>query len=437
MREDRSYVAAVTLAALVTLVAGCSSDERRPRSEPGSEVPASESPAVESPDTDSPSAEAASPATKGPISQARREKLTGFLDRTRFLDHVGPQFELDEVQYTSRTDAVAEFYDVSGRDAGTIIAITDDNWAHASRLFISGALAYLVSYSPLGDGAVAIKARQQAPYINYPGFVLYPNGRTKPLRVLGPQERGRGDALLDLDQWGSVLGGFDKFHPRRLWAADVDAAEVYPVQGTRFGELWQHVGGRNGAVLSIQGFKRRDQQWQFESSTDRGRTWTATDADLPAVRSAGGTEFGGVSGTAVGPGHLQATVSTTSLQDAPPYVNALWQTDNEKRFRQVPLPWYRPFFGGVTYAADGALLFAQLTGPDTYCDTSPCTRPGTIWRFPRGSTVPEPLTGAPALFGPFRSVGITTSGGVTVARTGMRTISISHDGYHWTPVTPG
>jgi hypothetical protein len=430
MRAVRVYVAAVMVAALV---AGCSSEERRPHSEPSSQEPASESPATESPSTEVPSVEAASPATKGPISPARRQKLNGFLDRVRFLDRVGPQFELDEVEYTSPTDAVAGFHD----QRGTVIATTDDNWAHASRLYISDALAYLVSYSPLGDGAVAVKARQQDPYINYPGFVLYPNGRTKPLRVLRPQARGRRDVLLDLDQWGSILGGFDKFHPRHLWAADVDAAEVYPVRGTRFGEVWQRVPGRNGAILSVQGFKRRGQQWHFEASTDRGRSWTATDVDLPAVRSAGGSEFGGVSGTAVGPGHLQATVSTTSLQDAPPYVNALWQTDNENRFRQVPLPWDRPSFGGVAYTADGALLFAQVTGPDTYCDTSPCTRPGTIWRFPRGSTTPEALAGAPALFGPFRWVGINTSGGVIVARTGMRTISISHDGYHWTPTTPG
>lgn len=176
MRGVRSYIALVTLA---VLIAGCSDDERRPRSEPSSQDPASESPATESPPSESPSTEVpsagASPTTKGPISSARQEKLDRFLDRARFLDHVGPQFELEAVHYTSRTDAVAGFYDGRGRDAGTVIAATDDNWAHASRLYISDALAYIVSYSPLGDGAVAVRAQQEDPYINYPGFVLYPN----------------------------------------------------------------------------------------------------------------------------------------------------------------------------------------------------------------------------------------------------------------------
>ncbi|MDZ5663380.1 hypothetical protein SFC79_16520 [Nocardioides sp. S-58] len=360
------------------------------------------------------------------------------MDKAQLLDRIGPQFELDDVEYTSPTDAVAGFTDQRGGYSGTVIATTNDNWAHASRLHVSSTLADLVSYTPLGDGAVAVKARRQFPRRNYPGFVLYPNGRTKPLRVLNPQERGRGDVFLDLDRWDSILFDLGRVDTRRLWAADVSGAEVYPVEGTRFGDVWQHVPGRRGAILSVQGFERRGQQWRFESSTDRGHTWSTTMADLPAGRSAGGPDFNGnISGIAVGPGHLQATVSTTSLEDAPSYVNALWQTEDEKRFRQVPLPWDRPFFGGVAYAADGALLFAQVTGPDTYCQKSLCTRPGTIWRFPRGSTTPELLAGAPALFGAFWSVGIYTSGGVIVARTGMRTIAISHDGYQWTPVTPG
>nr|WP_300050959.1 hypothetical protein [uncultured Nocardioides sp.] len=435
MRGVRSYVVVVALAALV---AGCTSDERRPRSEPSSQHPGSESPSTETPSAETPSVEAAAPATKGPISQARRAKLNGFLDKAQFLDRVGPQFELDEVEYTSRTDAVAGFTDQRGGDRGTVIATTNDNWAHASRLYVRSALADLVSYSPLGEGAVAVKARRQDPGKNYPGFVLYPNGKTKPLRVLEPQPRGRGDVFLDLERWTSILYDLGRVDTRRLWAADVDAAEIYPVEGTRFGDVWQHVPGRNGAILSIQGFKRRGQEWSFETSTDRGRTWTVTDVDLPAGRSAGVPDYGdGISGIAVGPRRLQATVSTTYIEDAPSYVRALWQTDDETRFRQVPLPWDRPFFGGLAYAADGALLFGQVTGPNTYCDKLLCTRPGTIWRFPPRSNMPEPLAGAPALFGPFWAVGIGTSGGVIVARTGMRTIAISHDGYHWTPLTPG
>lgn len=438
MRAVGSYVA---LVAMVVFFAGCS-EEGRQRGESRSPGQPSGSPASESRDSEgaeeSPSADPVTPATKGPISPKRREKLDRFLDRVQFLDHVGPDLELREVEYTSRTDAVAMFLDPRAGNEGTVIATTDDNWAHATRMYISDALAYLVHYSPLGGGAVAVRAQQQDPFINYPAFVLYPNGKTKPLRVLEPQARGGEDVLLDLDRFGSVTYGLGDVQTRQLWAADIDAAEIYPVEGTRFGELWTHVTGRHGAIVSVQGFKRRGQQWRFETSNDRGRTWTTSEADLPGGRSTGGPGFGyGQARVAVGPGHLQATVSTGWLQDLPSYVNALWQTDDEQRFRQVPLIWNRPYFGGIAYADDGALLFGRLFVSDVPCSNPICGPPGEIWRYAPGSRVPELLAGGPGLLGPYWSGGIDTSGGVIIARTGMRTISVSSDGYHWRPVTPG
>jgi hypothetical protein len=70
------------------------------------------------------------------------------MDEARFVDRVGAEFELREVQHT---DAVAEFLDQDAKsdDWGMVIATTDDNWAHASRLFISWDLADLVSCVPL------------------------------------------------------------------------------------------------------------------------------------------------------------------------------------------------------------------------------------------------------------------------------------------------
>ena len=165
---------------------------------------------------------------------------------------------------------------------------------------------------------------------------------------------------------------------------------IYPVEGTRFGEVWHHVTGRRGALLSVQGFKRRGQQWRFETSNDRGRTWTTSEADLAGGRSTGGPGFGyGQARIAVGPGHLQATVSTTSLQDLPSYVNALWQTDDEQRFHQVPLPWDRPYFGGIAYADDGALLFGRLSVSDISCSEPIAGRPARSGVTPRGATGPS------------------------------------------------
>src|SRR5688572_19842165 len=111
MRAVGSYVA---LVAMVVLFAGCS-EESRQRGESRSPGQPSGRSAPESTDSkradESPSAAPVAPATKGPISPKRREKLDGFLDRIQFLDHVGPDLELREIEYTSRTDAVAMFLD--------------------------------------------------------------------------------------------------------------------------------------------------------------------------------------------------------------------------------------------------------------------------------------------------------------------------------------
>ena len=354
------------------------------------------------------------------------------------LDRVGPQFALEAVEYTSSTDAAAGFTTRRGGYPGTIIATTDDNWAHAARLYIRGALADLVYYSPLGDGAVAIKAQPQTPGMNYPGFVLYPNGKTKPLRVLGPKARGRGDVLLDLDRWGSILYGLDRPDTRRLWAADVDAAEVYPVEGTRFGDVWQRVQGRKGAILSVQGFKRRDQQWQLRvqhrprPDLDRHRRRPASRevSRRPRLRRR-------ISGTAVGPGHLQATVSTTFVAGRAAVRERALADRRREAVPPGPAAVVPTVLRRRRVRRGRRTAVRPITGPDTYCGTSPCTRPGTIWRFPRGAPCPSPWLVPRPCSAPIRSVGISTSGGVIVARTGMRTISISYDGYRWTPVTPG
>jgi hypothetical protein len=94
-------------------------------------------------------------------------------------------------------------------------------------------------------------------------------------------------------------------------------------------------------------------------------------------------------------------------------------------------------FGGMAFASDGALLLAEVLGPATYCDALVCNRAGRIWRLAPGGTRMRLLPGAPRLFGPFWAVGIDFSGGSIIARTGLRTIALSHDGYTWNEVTPG
>ena len=126
------------------------------------------------------------------------------------------------------------------------------------------------------------------------------------------------------------------------------------------------------------------------------------------------------------------------VQDQPLYLSQLWQTPDEQEFRRVPLPWERMAFGGMAFASDGALLLSEVEVPvGWYCDSLICNRPGRIWRLPSDGTAPRLLSGAPDLFGPFWSVGIEASGGWIVARTGLRTIALSKDGYAWNEVSPG
>jgi hypothetical protein len=353
------------------------------------------------------------------------------------------------VQYTSPTDAVAEFEGPKSDDR--VIATTDDNWAHASGLLISWDLADLVDYLPLGRGAVAIKAKSQFGGMSSPPFVLYPSGEVKPLRVTEPRALDADSELLKIDLFDFLYAIGAEEESDGLWAADVEAAEVFPLAGSPSGHvwkllpggsppdhLWQHVPGRDGALVSVSGYQRDvdDGVWRFETSTDMGQSWHRTDVRLPIGRT---SLYGfGVSTHAVGPAHLQAIAVVDYRQDGPLSLRELWRTDDEKEFRRVHLPWERMFFGGIAFAADGALLLAEVA-PATHCQsiTITCNLPGSIWRLPPEGTEMRLLSDAPGLFGPFWAVGIETSGGVIVARTGLRTIAVSKDGYTWTKVSPG
>lgn len=408
------------LVLLVILVTGCSGDEGQPRDE--SRMPTAAP--THGPDKD--------------VLQHRLDKLTSFLHKVEFLDRVGPEFELRDVEYTSSTDAVAYFLDPLPRgDLSSVIATTDDNWAHSARLRISDDLADLVDYFPLGGGAVAIKAQDQFPRKSYPPFVLFPDGQVKPLRVVEPRELDADTEILGIGVYNlfPVLG-WDE--PQGLWAADVEAAEVFQIPGSPVGDVHQYLPGREGSVMSVHGYRNGigEEVWRFETTTDAGRSWQRTDVSLPLGRKSIGW-YADISTHAVGPGHLQAIAMSDAPEDLPLYLWELWRTNDEQEFRRLPLPWERMRFGGMAFASDGALLLAEVQGSDRYCDTLVCNRPGRIWRLAPDGTEPKLLPGAPRLFGPFWAVGIRSSGGSIVARTGLRTIALSDDGYTWTKVTPG
>jgi hypothetical protein len=221
-----------------------------------------------------------------------------------------------------------------------------------------------------------------------------------------------------------------------------DAAAEFAARGPDSdsppGALREHVPGRGSAIVTLPGYRSvGDGVWRFHTSTDHGESWQQTDVVLPLGRD-GASQYGGPSTHAVGPGHRQAIAVIETVQDGPSYLSQLWQTNDEREFRRIPLPWERMAFGGSAFASDGALLVSEVQIPaGWYCDQLVCNRQDRIWRLPPDGAEPRLLTGAPGLFGTFWAVGIRVSGGWIVARTGLRTIALSEDGYAWTEVTPG
>ena len=305
---------------------------------------------------------------------------------------MGPRFALRNVYYTSPTDAVADFVrDGRGiKDWASAIATTDDNWDHVTTFVLPYHVANSSEYVPLTDGAVAIRVGDEYSRRPIPRFVLYPGGKVRPLQPVPSRPLDAGSTLLDVEFW-RLAGLTDKWNPGRLWAVDADEGELFPAEGSRYGELWQRVPGRDGAILSVEGFDRSTQTWRFDTSTDGGRSWTTADADLPSSLRRS-PYFVSVTDSAVGPHHRQAVAMTKSLEDLPLILRQLWQTDDERTFHRVPLPWDEPYFGGLAYTPDGALLLAEVLGPDPLCTRSD-SRPGRegsgVWRPGETSSRPH------------------------------------------------
>ena len=219
------------------LAAGCSGDESRSRS--GARESTSST---------------AVPSETGEraIARVKREKLAAFLDKAEPVNGgvIGAKFSLQRVAYTSRTDAAAEFWHCSkGLDCTTVLATTDDNWAHTAGLAFTYDLADLLSYIPLGRGAIAIKAKDQSPRRSYPPFILYPDGRVTPLHVaVEPRDLATDDELLSDNYAFAEEIGLDAW----LLGADVDAGEIFglpPLPPRVNGLTYEHVRGRQGALV--------------------------------------------------------------------------------------------------------------------------------------------------------------------------------------------
>jgi hypothetical protein len=414
--------------ALTALAVGCSSSGPRPR--------------IEEPQSASPTQMRTRTAEES-VSKAELAKLSAFLDKATpiFAGTVPDAFSLEDLRYTSRTDAAASFSDCRNviRDpCSTVIATTHDNWAHAAGLVIPDTLADLVDFAALGRGMVGIKAEDQFsdPGRSYPPFILYPDGRVRPLHVsYRPQAFDSGSDLLISDYGLSYEAGMET----GTWALHVDLADAFELAGWPAGAISEHVPGREGALVSVGGYRRNvgDGVWHFAASADDGRTWRRTNVRLPLGHKPL-WRYADTYDYAIGPRHLQALAMLDSPEDLPQYLRELWRTNDEKAFHRVPLPWERMAFGGMAFAADGALLLAEVNGPVAICEISNCDRPGRIWRLPPGGTKMRPLANAPRLFGPFwRSTLETSGGGMIFGRTGERTIALSDDGYEWTMVTPG
>src|SRR4051794_21510772 len=224
----------------------------------------------------------------------QRAKVAAFLKKAKRIrdGHLGMDFGLEDVEYTSSKDAAAQFFDNRFGCFRSVcmiaIATTDDNWAHAAGLAIPINFAIAVEYLPLGHGAVAIKALQtEVGHASYPPIVLYPDGKVALLRKTPPQPLESGSTLVDAHRNN---GGFadDTGLRHGLFAADTAAGQVFAVSGAPGGDLWENVPGRRGAVLSVDGYHRNVGAgvWRFHESTDDTRTVAAGRRAAAAGRKA-------------------------------------------------------------------------------------------------------------------------------------------------------
>ena len=408
MRGARRLMPLVLLAA--ALSAGCDSDEPRPLAD------------------NTPSA---TPTEVPPGEIASRARLAALLDGSQMLHdgQIDSGYSLEDVEYTSPTDAAASFSDCRKQfrdNCTTAILTTRDNWAHASGIAIPETVADLVDFQPVGDGSVAIAAGDQNTETSYPPFVLRPDATTELLRVAKEIRNPTADSIalvgaIGESEWEPGFG-------RRPWAVDVDTAQAFPLRlspPSCCSFNWHVVAARPDAMVTYGEYKRRvgDGVWRFAQSNDGARTWRTSDVRLPL----GDTWIYSYTEDyleAVGPGHMQAIAMTKEEQDGPRYLWELWVTDDERAFHKIPLSRTPKDLGGVAFASDGGLLLGEATGH-------------RMWRLARGATDIEPVPHAPRLSEPIQWWTLFNSGGVIVARTGPRALAVSTDGSTWTQVTPG
>jgi hypothetical protein len=406
MRGARRLMPLVLLVA--ALSAGCGSDEPRPVADN--------------------SRSATTPTEVPPEEILAKARLAALLDESQMLDDgsVDSGYSLEDVEYSSKTDAAASFWDCRKHlkdNCTTAILTTRDNWAYASGIAIRESVADLVDFQPVGEGSVVIKADDQIKGRSFPPFVLRPDATTELLRVAKETRDPTADSVALFDAIGE--SEWDPGFGRGPWAVDVDTAEAFALRlspPSCCSSNWQLVAARPGALVTYGEYDRHvgDGIWRFAQSTDGARTWRTTEVRLPLgdkwIYSYTDDYL-----DAVGPGHLQAIAMMKEEQDGPRYLWELWVTDDERAFHRVPLSRTPKDLGGVAFASDGGLLLVEETGH-------------RLWRLARGATEIEPVPDAPKLSEPST---LFNSGGVIVALTGARSLAISTDGSTWTQVNPG
>ena len=96
---------------------------------------------------------------------------------------------------------------------------------------------------------------------SYPPFVLYPSGEVKPLRVTEPRALDADSELLKIDLFAFLyeIGAEEKSDG--LWAADVEAAEIFPLAGSPSGHVWNSFRVTGPPIISGSTFLDATAHW--------------------------------------------------------------------------------------------------------------------------------------------------------------------------------
>jgi hypothetical protein len=281
------------------------------------------------------------------------------------------------------------------------VLLTADGWASGVAHRVPGASAPWTQLLP--DGSAAVVPDDAAD-----SFVLDPDGSSVPLTVSTDPGPATDDSVL--------VGGF-KGSGLDLWVLDPEQATLRPLATPPPGDLRGPVTRVSDGSLVVP-VDTTSQMYSLEPyalarSRDNGRTWTLRTAAQPddpdTLR---------LSGWAIGPDGQVAVHFSPDGATISPWGELWLSRDSGRTWHRIRPTRHPSTVSGMAFGPHGTLL---LTDHETT----------EMWRVAAGDGDLEPAPGSPP------AATVYASGGMLVAHSFGRTLTVSADESSWRHVAPG